>query len=70
MNPQHRGLPEPDCATERRIYPAALVRLAGLPDKSGVPVGMAARLGGGGQDKMRPSCVAHSFWTLNPSGRT
>jgi hypothetical protein len=32
---------------ERRIHPAALVRLAGLPDESGVPIGMAARLGGG-----------------------
>jgi hypothetical protein len=32
---------------ERRINPAALVRLAGLPDESGVPIGMAARLGGG-----------------------
>src|ERR1035438_1992923 len=32
---------------ERRIHPAAPVRLAGLPDESGVPVGMAASLGGG-----------------------
>ena len=32
---------------ERRIHPAAPVRFAGLPDKSGVPIGMAARLGGG-----------------------
>ena len=32
---------------ERRIHPAALMRLAGLPDESGVPIGMAARLGGG-----------------------
>ena len=32
---------------ERRIYPAALRRLTGLPDESGVPIGMAARLGGG-----------------------
>ena len=32
---------------ERRSHPAALRRLASLPDKSGVPLGMAARLGGG-----------------------
>ena len=38
MNPQHRGLPEPDCATERRIYPAGRRVALGLPDKSGVPV--------------------------------
>ena len=32
---------------ERRIHPAALVRFADLPDESGVPIGMAACLGGG-----------------------
>src|ERR1035437_958313 len=32
---------------ERRIHPAAPVRLAGLPDESGVPLGMATRLCGG-----------------------
>src|SRR5664279_6032804 len=37
---------------ERRIYPAAPVPLARLPDKSGVPVGVATRLGGGAG--MRP----------------
>jgi hypothetical protein len=30
------------------------MRLAGLPDESGVPIGMAARLGGG--VGMRPGC--------------
>jgi len=33
---------------ERRIHPAAPVPLARLPDESGVPVGSAIRLGGGG----------------------
>ena len=28
------------CQAERRVHPAAQVRLAGLPDKSGVPPGM------------------------------
>src|ERR1035437_2280194 len=37
---------------ERRIYPAAPVPLARLPDESGVPVGVATRLGGGAE--MRP----------------
>ncbi len=45
---------------ERRIHPVALVRLAGLPDKSGVPIGMAARLGGGGGVAARP--VTSSLW--------
>src|ERR1035441_10607873 len=37
---------------ERRIYPAAPVPLARLPDESGVPTGVATRLGGGAE--MRP----------------
>jgi hypothetical protein len=37
---------------ERRIYPAAPVPLVRLPDESGVPVGVATRLGGGAE--MRP----------------
>ena len=38
---------------ERRIHPAAPVPLARLPDKSGVPIGVATRLGGGAE--IRPS---------------
>jgi len=38
---------------ERRIYPAAAVPLARLPDKSGVPVGSAIRAGGGAE--VRPA---------------
>ena len=38
---------------ERRIYPAAAVPLARLPDKSGVPVGSAIRFGGGAE--LRPA---------------
>ena len=38
---------------ERRIYPAAAVPLARLPDKSGVPVGSAIRSGGGAE--LRPA---------------
>jgi hypothetical protein len=52
--------PKPFCALgriltpppERRIHPAAPVPLARLPDESGVPVGVATRLGGGAE--MRP----------------
>ncbi|MCX6928006.1 MAG: hypothetical protein NT154_33070, partial [Verrucomicrobia bacterium] len=33
--------------TERRIHPAARRVAQGLPDESGVPIGTAARLGGG-----------------------
>jgi hypothetical protein len=40
---------------ERRINPAAPVPLARLPDESGVPVGVAAHLGGGAE--MRPAVV-------------
>ena len=31
---------------ERRVYPAARRAALGLPDESGVPIGIAARLGG------------------------
>ena len=34
---------------ERRVYAAAPVPLARLPDESGVPGGVAARLGGGAE---------------------
>jgi hypothetical protein len=44
-NPALKGILTPP--PERRIYPAAPVPLARLPDESGVPVGMATRLGGG-----------------------
>jgi hypothetical protein len=37
---------------ERRIHPAGRRAALGLPDESGVPIGIAARLGGG--VKMRP----------------
>jgi hypothetical protein len=37
---------------ERRIHPAGRRTALGLPDKSGVPIGMAARLGVG--VRMRP----------------
>ncbi len=36
---------------ERRIYPAAAVPLARLPDESGVPVGSTIRLGGGAEKR-------------------
>ena len=36
---------------ERRIYPAAAVPLARLPDKSGVPVGSVIRFGGGAEQR-------------------
>ena len=51
---------------ERRVYPAAPVSLARLPDESGVPVGVAARLGGGAEIRR----VAHNGlnWTLHPGG--
>jgi hypothetical protein len=32
---------------ERRIHSAGILQLASLPDESGVPLGMAARHGGG-----------------------
>jgi hypothetical protein len=44
---------------ERRIYPAAPVLLARLPDESGVPVGRAASLGGG--VRMRPRVIPSVF---------
>jgi len=44
---------------ERRIHPAAPVPLARLPDESGVPVGVASRLGGGAE--MRPSKTIYQF---------
>ena len=34
---------------ERRIYQAAAAPLARLPEESGVPVGVATRLGGGAE---------------------
>ena len=37
---------------ERRIHPAGRRAALGLPDESGVPIGMAARIGGG--VRMRP----------------
>jgi hypothetical protein len=37
---------------ERRIHPADRRTALGLPDESGVPIGVAARLGGG--VRMRP----------------
>ena len=39
--------------SERRIYPAAPVPRARLPDESGVPVGVAIRLGGGANKRPR-----------------
>jgi hypothetical protein len=53
----HRGrilTPPP----ERRIYPAVPVPLARLPDESGVPVGVATRLGGGAEMRHRTALEA------------
>jgi hypothetical protein len=46
----HRILTPPP---ERRIHPAGRRAALGLPDESGVPIGMAARPGGG--VRMRPA---------------
>jgi hypothetical protein len=47
--------PPPD----RRTHPAGRRTALGLPDESGVPIGIAARLGGG--VSMRPCFVLCSF---------
>ena len=44
-------------SSERRIHPAAPVPLARLPDESGVPVGVATRLGGGAEMRRRKRSV-------------